>query len=166
VELSGNNTYTGATTINGGTTLQSGSNSALGTGVVTINATGTLDLHSPSLTVGGLSGNGVVTTTAGVAGSTSTLSVGNGNQTTFGGVFQDGTVQEGAVKVGLTKVGGGKLTLTGGTGPTTYSGKTTVVGGTLQVGNNTTTGLLVTVLRSTSCRPWYLGSVGRDTTFP
>ncbi len=129
VMLTGNNTYTGTTTINAGTTLQVGSSNPTGTGTVFVN--GTLELHG-SPTVSGLSGSGIVT--SGVAG-VSTLTAGAGNQSsTFAG-----EIQNGAGTVALTKAGTGTLTLTGNN---TYSGVTTIDVGTLQVGNNTTTGTL------------------------
>ncbi|HQU41360.1 MAG TPA: autotransporter-associated beta strand repeat-containing protein, partial [Pirellulales bacterium] len=134
--LTGSNTYTANTTVNAGGTLQVGSSDAnvlpngAGTGTVVVN--GTLDLNGYSPTIGGLGGSGTVT--SGVAG-TSTLSVGNNDQSSsFAGVIQDGSGT-----VSFTKVGTNTLTLTGSN---TYSGGTTISAGTLQVGGNTATGTL------------------------
>lgn len=125
VSLTGDNTYTGNTTINVGSTLQVGGSNAnvlpngAGTGAVVVY--GTLDLNGYSPTVGGLGGSGTVT--SGIAG-TSTLNVGNNNVwSTFAGVIQDG-----AGTVALTKIGTSTLTLTGAN---TFSGGTTIVAGIL-----------------------------------
>lgn len=79
---------------------------------------GTLDLNGFSETINGLSGAGVVQANGGI------LTVGdNDASSTFDGILQD--------KVGslaLTKIGNGTLTLAGAN---TYTGDTTVSGGTL-----------------------------------
>ncbi len=126
--LSGNNTYAGDTTISGGT-LQIGIATTLPTGVgkgnVSIGASGTLDLASNSISINGISGTGLVTSS--VAGA-KTLTVGNNDQTSsFGGVIQNGTGT-----VSFTKAGLGILTLSGAN---TYTGTTTVTLGTLKIGN-------------------------------
>ncbi|MCX5653657.1 MAG: autotransporter-associated beta strand repeat-containing protein [Planctomycetota bacterium] len=91
--LSGNNTYTGNTTISAGT-LKLGATDALPQGAdkgdVTVDST--LDLNGISPTVNGFSGSstGVVTNTA---SGPATLTVGGGDKGgTFSGTIQDGTV--------------------------------------------------------------------------
>ena len=137
------NDYSGTLTI--GTTyflsaavLQLGASNVLpdgsGKGDVAINSGGSLVLNGFNETINGLSGAGAVNN--GAASTTSTFTVGNNGQTsTFDGVIQDGA----AGTLALTKTGSGTLTLTG---PNTYSGTTTVSGGTLSlttgsIGNST-----------------------------
>ena len=122
--LSGTSTYTGATLVSAGI-LQAGAASGFSNqSNFTVNAT--LDLHGFSPTIGALSGNasGIVTTS--VAGAV-ILTVGNTN---VSGNFA-GVIQNGSGTVGLTKIGSATLTLSG---PSTYSGLTTVTTGTLQAG--------------------------------
>jgi autotransporter-associated beta strand protein len=127
----GANSYSGGTIIGSASgpsaTLQTGnSNQLLGTGTVTVNATGTLDLYGNSQTIGGLAGAGTVNTSGGAA----TLTVMPSGSTTFNGVINNGNGQ-----VGLTIAGTGTEILTGSN---TYSGATTInAGATLQIGNNT-----------------------------
>jgi autotransporter-associated beta strand protein len=129
--LSGTNTYTGVTTVTSGT-LRAGSTTAFGPmSEVTIGGSGVLDLANYNNTIYSLSGSGSVTLGTGVGG---TLTVGGGLgpfiNTTFSGVIS-GTG-------GLTyNTYGQSLTLTGAN---TYSGTTTITQGTLEIGNNGTTG--------------------------
>jgi autotransporter-associated beta strand protein len=126
--VSGNQTYSGSTVLLSGT-LEADSATALSpNSAFTVNST--LNLHGFNNTIGSLSGTGTVlnngTTTA-------TLSVGHDNtSTTFGGVLENGTSV-----LALTKIGSGTLTLTAAN---TYTGGTTISGGTLQFGNGGTTG--------------------------
>jgi len=133
--LSGANTYSGATSINAGTTKlgvsQNGTTSgAFGTGstALTVAKGATLDLNANSVTVGTLAGD--TTTTGGtITSSTSgaaSITVGGSTNTTFAGVIQNGSGT-----VSLTKGGTGNLTLAAAN---TYSGGTTVSGGTLFLG--------------------------------
>ena len=128
--LSGTNSYNGGTTINAGV-LQLGNASALGaaTGSLTVTS-GTLDLHGFSPTAGDLAGGaaGVITSLNGL----STLTVGTANSTTY-----SGTIVNGSGTVALVKNGGGSLTLLGNN---TYTGLTTVNGGTLALGGGGTSG--------------------------
>ena len=124
VTLSGNNTYTGGTTVAAGT-LQVGNTNALGanSGALAITG-GTLDLNGFNVTVGAFSGtSGIVTSNGGASG----LTAGDGSTQTYAGVIQDGTGS-----VSFTKQGSGTLTFTGAN---TYSGGTTVTAGTLRVGS-------------------------------
>ena len=119
--LSGESTYSGATSLNSGT-LKLGNASALGAATGTLTVYGTLDLNAYSLSKADLSGEGTIT--SGAAGS-STL-------TTSGDSTFSGVIQNGSGTVALTKAGTGTLTLAG---ESTYSGATTVAAGTLQLGN-------------------------------
>ena len=127
--LSGANAYGGDTVVAAGT-LKLGNAAALPQGVNSGNLSlfGTLDLNNFSPNLNGLSGNGVVTSSA--AGSP-TLTVGDNNATsTFGGVIQNGV----ATALALTKTGSGTLSLTGSntyTGPTAINAGGLVVGGSL-----------------------------------
>lgn len=125
--LSGANTYASTTTISAGT-LRIGSATALpsgpGKGNVSIGGSGTLDVNGNSITINGLTGTGLVTTSSGVK----TFTVGSNDQSsTFSGVIQDG-----GGTISLAKTGTGILTLSGAN---TYSGATTVTAGTIKIGN-------------------------------
>ncbi|HEV2969825.1 MAG TPA: protein-arginine deiminase family protein [Pirellulales bacterium] len=85
---------------------------------LTIDPGAMLDLNGTNQQIGSLSGTG-----GDIVLANSTLTVGNGSNTTFAGTF-DGNG-------GVTKVGSGTLTLFGAN---TYSGVTTVSNGTLQFG--------------------------------
>ncbi len=129
--LTGTNTNTGPTTINFGT-LQAGSTTAFGPmSEVTINGSGVLDLNNYNNTIYALSGSGFVTLGTGVGG---TLTVGGGLgpfiNTTYSGVISG---NGGLTFNNYEQV----LTLTGAN---TYSGTTTINQGTLEIGNDGTTG--------------------------
>ena len=125
--LSGTNTYSGGTTVSGGTLQLAGGN-ALGSGGLTANG-GLLDLNGHDLTVAGnnalpslsggypLAGGGVITDNS--PGSTTTLTVNQAINTTFGGALLPGA---GGRKLALFKAGNGTLTLTG----TSTTGSVTV----------------------------------------
>jgi autotransporter-associated beta strand protein len=118
----------GAVTMNGGA-LQStaGSTFAL-KGTVTVNSNATA------------SGPGNFALGSGAVSST-TFEVTNGSTLTFEGALVDGTKtgQTATQASSLVKSGGGTMTLVGAN---TYSGTTTIDGGTLQVGTNGTSGML------------------------
>ncbi|RYD31737.1 MAG: hypothetical protein EOP85_22440, partial [Verrucomicrobiaceae bacterium] len=123
--LSGNNTYSGATTISTGT-IAVGSTTALsGNSTVTIAGPGFLDVNGFNVTIDGLLGTGTITNN-GAAGSILNAGAG-GTSTQFDGVITDGTSS-----IALTKSGAGTLTLTG---VNTYSGTTTISNGTVSVAN-------------------------------
>lgn len=118
-----NNNYAGGTIVSAGV-LQMGVVNALPgnttAGDVTVNAT--LDLNGKNTAINGLNGSGTVDNTA--AGS-ATFTIGaNGNNGTF-----TGTIQNSSGALALTKIGAGTETL----GGFTYSGNTTIAGGTLNL---------------------------------
>ncbi len=117
--LSGANTYTGATAIAAGT-LQAGVANALSTSTaVTVAPGATFDLASNDQSIGSLAGAGSVQL------GSANLTIGNDEtSTTFSGVIQGSG--------GLMKTGAGTFILAGSN---TYTGATTIAGGTLQLGN-------------------------------
>jgi autotransporter-associated beta strand protein len=128
--LSGNNTYTGGTTVSEGTLIAANSN-ALGTGGVTVNGSlsangnGRLDLAS-SLSVSSLAG-----TTGGTVGlRANTLTVNQATNTAYRGTI-------GGTGGSLTKNGAGDLALYG---TNTYTGGTRLNAGRLLIGNNAALG--------------------------
>jgi autotransporter-associated beta strand protein len=125
------NTYSGTTNVAAGT-LQAGATTALSPNSA-FNVAAVLDLNGFSNTIGSLSGTGIVTNNGTAP---AILTAGNDNtSTTF-----SGTIQGGTSVLGLTKIGTGTLTLTGAN---SYSGGTTISGGTLQLGNGGATGSII-----------------------
>jgi len=116
--LSGTNVHSGGTRVWAGT-LKAGSNSALGSGALTVDAGASLDLSGFNATVAGISGGGNVRLGAGhfTAGSSN-------DNSTFSGAFS------GSGR--FDKAGSGTLTLTGDS--SSFSGSTTVQSGALTVG--------------------------------
>ncbi|HEY8993364.1 MAG TPA: autotransporter-associated beta strand repeat-containing protein [Lacunisphaera sp.] len=166
LNLTGSNSYTGATTINAGTLSASsladgGSNSSIG---ASSNAASNLILNGGTLQYTGAavstdrlfslqasssinaSGTGAVNFTntgsmdfnGGTAAKTLTLTGTNTGANTIAAIIGDNT---GATS--LTKSGVGSWTLTGAN---TYTGTTTIQGGTLNVGNGTSGSLGTTAL--------------------
>lgn len=129
VLMSGNNSYSGGTTISTGT-LAVNSSTALGIGSLTItpSGTGVLNLNGQALQVGALSGNSTAIIQSTVAGAASLTTTSTSN-TTYAG-----TIQDGSGVVGLTKAGSGILTLAGSNSNT---GITNVNVGVLALGNAT-----------------------------
>lgn len=147
--LSGTNTYTGDTTIDGGTLSHSTASAlGIGTGALTINATGILQatgtfLSSRAVVLGGIGG----------AGSGGTFDVtGTNNLTRTGVISGSGS---------LTKTGTGILTLTAAN---TYTGETYLNGGTLSIGNAEALGALPPSLGSTLYRVHLAGGTTLQTT--
>ena len=129
VTLSGANTYNGATNVNVGVLAYGADNvipSGSSAGNVAVNTGATLDLAGHNATINGLNdgmgGGGTVDST--VAG-TPTLTVGGNNATS---AFS-GTIQNTAGTLSLTKIGTGTVTLSGAL---SYTGRTTIQGGTLE----------------------------------
>ncbi len=151
--LSGNNTYSGPTTVNAGI-LQDGSSSAFGgaTGLsdVTVNAAGQLNVTNYSNTIGTLTGSGTVN-----IGSEVVLTVGNpyGNATVFSGTIagNGGLLMAGYVLdltgantyTGGTEISAGTLLADNASGSATGTGNITIdSGGVLQIGNVDTNGAI------------------------
>jgi autotransporter-associated beta strand protein len=131
VVLSAASSYNGSTTIQNSGTLKLGGNNLLPTTPqtgLTINTSATLDLASFSGAVASLTGDSTATVKNSVIGGTSTLTVNPASgSTTFAGIIA-GTNGGTQGNIGLQKSGAGTLVLTG---VNTYSGSTTVNGGTL-----------------------------------
>lgn len=128
--LSGNNTYTGATTISAGTLALGNNERIADTSAVTVAAGAVFELGTRSETIGSLAGSGTVSKTG---GGTDTLTVGGDNtSTTFSGVIQNS-----AGTLHLTKQGAGTLSLAGAN---TYTGTTTINAGTLVASNDSALG--------------------------
>ena len=122
--ISGNNTYTGATTISAGTLKLGASERIANTSALIVN--GTFDMNGYTETVGSLAGSGTVTSSA---TGTITLSAGGDNtSTTYSGIIQNGT----ATSVAFTKTGTGALTFSG---INTFTGGATLSAGTLNINN-------------------------------
>ncbi|MCX7424576.1 MAG: autotransporter-associated beta strand repeat-containing protein [Planctomycetia bacterium] len=155
--LSGKHTYSGMTTINGGTLrLTGGSNRLPTTTAVTLaNATGAvLDLNGQSQTIASLGGGGGkggnVTLASG------SLTMGDGNSTTYGGIIS-------GTNGNLIKRGSGILTLSNAN---TYSGATTINAGTIRLSggsNRLPTSTSVTLASGASA---VLDLNGQDQTLP
>ena len=119
--LTGNNNYTGVTTVAGGGKLLAGSATAFSAGSALTN-NGLVDLRGFSNSIANLGGSGTVTNSG---GSPVVLSVNLNGATTFNGLLTEGTSAL-ALRVG----GAGTLML--GNANNTYSGNTTVTSATLK----------------------------------
>ena len=126
MNLSGANTYTGATNLVKGA-LVGASTTAFGSnGALTVAGGADLDL-SDNITVGSLTGAGNIYALGGVR----TLTVGGDNtSTTFSGPLK--------TAVALTKVGSGTLTLSGNN--SLFSGGLTIDGGAVSLGSSNALG--------------------------
>ena len=106
--------------ISGGTLRAGAATNVYGaTSAITVNTPGFLDLAGFNQQIGSLSGSGIVTN----SGVGAVLTTGDATNTLFSGVIEDGASQ-----TALTKEGTGNFTLTG---INTYTGATTIDGGTL-----------------------------------
>jgi filamentous hemagglutinin family protein len=120
--LSGDNTYSGTTTLSAGTLRLSGGAAIVDTGSVTIaNAGGAILELTSSETIGSLSGGGA--TGGDVSLNANTLTSGDASSTSYAGIISGSG--------GLTKEGNGIFTLSGSN---TYTGVTAVNTGTLRLG--------------------------------
>ncbi len=154
--LSGNNGYSGATTINGGT-LKVGSATALGadakttvrdTSPVFVNTGGTLDIAGFTVGIANLT----------LAGGTISDSVGSGSLSAYSYTLLSGAISAALTDTGngapvnanlsntstataLNKSSAGTVILSGNN---SYTGATIISAGTLQIGNNGTSGTLGT----------------------
>ena len=125
--LSGLNTYTGGTTLQSGT-LKAGSNSAFGTGDLTIEG-GTVDLNGFSHSLGNISGpSGTIVTSTGSA----TLTFNETADPVFGGTI------EGSIKTVYNGTAASHLVLTGSH---TYTDGTTINSGTVIADNSDSFGV-------------------------
>jgi autotransporter-associated beta strand protein len=131
VVLSAASSYNGSTTIQNSGTFKLGGNNLLPTtpqSALTVNTSSTFDLASYNGSVASLTGDSTSTVKNSVIGGTSTLTVNPASgSTTFAGIIA-GTNGGTQGNVALQKNGAGTLVLTG---VNTYSGSTTVNGGTL-----------------------------------
>ena len=129
--LSGANTFVGAAAVNAGRLRAASAGALPTTAAVTVASTATLELDGFSRAIASLAGAGTVEN---ASATPATLTAGGSNaSTTFAGVIQDGA---GGGGLGLVKVGGGTLTLSGAS---TFTGSTTVNGGTLTLAFGTVT---------------------------
>ena len=129
--LAAANTYGGGTTITQGTVRMSGAGTMGATsGGLTVDG-GTLDLNGTSQSVGNFSGSGgTILNNASGTDVTLTIGTGNGDGGNYAGVIADNSTGTGTVA--LTKTGTGTITLSG---TNTFTGATTINGGTLSVAN-------------------------------
>ncbi|WP_395746032.1 autotransporter-associated beta strand repeat-containing protein [Prosthecobacter sp.] len=131
-QLTGANTYTGATTLSSGVLKMGGSNLA---SAIIVGSHAILELNGLDTKIGSLAGSGTVQNNSSTAATLTTS--GNDTSTHFSGIIQDG----GAGALSLVKLGTGTFTLSGGN---TYTGTTTISAGELQIGSGGTTGTLGT----------------------
>ena len=161
VTLSGNNSYGGVTTVNGGTlalngansttgattvnssgTLKVGNASALGSGALSVNSGGLLDLGGYNLTYASIAGTGRLSNSTGA----STLTLGDAGTTTFAGSLVDG-----GGTLALNKTAAGTVILTGSS---TASGGAVVNGGTLVLTNGSSFGSAITTATGTTLKAY------------
>ena len=127
ITLNGTNTFTGSTfTVNGGILTMAATTSLGSTGLI-VNGGGEVDLSNFDLNVSQLSGTGLIAN--GGSTTNSTLIVNQAGTTTFAGTIRDTTVAGNKI-LSFTKTGIGSIVLTGAN---TYSGVTSILGGTLSV---------------------------------
>jgi len=133
LNLSGANSYTGATTVNDGV-LQISHETGLGTtaGGVSVASAATLDINGVAVGVealtlaGALTGTGTASYAGGITLDTG-ATVGGDGDLTLSGIIADGTL------TALTKSGLGTLTLSG---TNTYTGATAINAGVINAQNN------------------------------
>ena len=136
--LSGNNTYSGPTTVTTGTLAAGSATGFSQKSLYTVN--GTLDLNGFSTSTGSLTGTGTVVNGSGNVAVPHTgnavLTVGSATSnlsSTFGGTIEDSVAVGAGGTLALIKAGTGVLTLTG---TNTYSAGTTIQAGVLSFGLN------------------------------
>jgi uncharacterized protein with beta-barrel porin domain len=127
-------TNVGGTAAGSAVTLKGGALNAFGsTSAMSVFTGSILDLGGFNQAIGSLSGVGTVTDN----GAAATLTTGDGTNTTFDGVLQDGSGV-----LSMTKAGSGIFTLSGAN---TFNGATTIDGGTLIVNGSTANSSLTTI---------------------
>ncbi|MBN1362221.1 MAG: autotransporter-associated beta strand repeat-containing protein, partial [Sedimentisphaerales bacterium] len=123
--LSGQNSFTGTTSITAGTLTLETSDALGGSTLDYTTSGGTLNIGNlTALELGGLSGDKNLVLTNGSSQAVALSVGGNSENTTYSGALSGAG--------SLTKTGSGTLTLTGSTG-NTYAGDTTVTGGSLNL---------------------------------
>jgi autotransporter-associated beta strand protein len=132
--LSASNTYNGGTTVSAGTIQLSSGGSIGSAGALTVQGTGTFDLHGNNQSVTGLSDGGVSTGTITSSVGSATLTVNPNVTGTFSGTITDGGSGN---SLSLTFAGPSTETLSGNN---SYTGLTTVTGGTLIAASNSALG--------------------------
>jgi autotransporter-associated beta strand protein len=120
--LAGANTYTGPTVVSAGTLVLTGGSALADNDAITVASGAVLDMEQ-SETIGALNGSGTVR--------------GRGTLTVTGGGIFGGTLSDGSRPLGLT-VNGPSTTLVLTGANDSYTGPTTVSGGTLQVDGSLT----------------------------
>jgi autotransporter-associated beta strand protein len=159
--ISGSNTYLGNTTIitlTTGSVKLDGGNDRLPTGTKLVfgggAVSGILDLNGRNQTVAGLSTSGTGSANEIKSATAATLTVNTADASVFSGKISGATA--------LTKAGAESLTLSGNN---TYTGTTTVDGGTLVINGNQSTALGNVSVNNAGTRLKGTGTVGGDTTF-
>ncbi len=140
--LGGTNTYTGATTVDSGyfvTLNQTHAQGMAGPGVtggvissatrLIVNANGKVDLDNTAQTVAGLSGSGLIYSNVGDNIKGLTVNVASGITETFSGVVGYAQTSN-SMYMSFAKTGAGTQILSG---ENTYTGDTTISGGTLSI---------------------------------
>ena len=129
-------TATGGATLVSGGTLVVGGPAALGTGELTLQGTGTIDLDGQSVTVNGLTGGGGTVTNSGSQASTLTVQLSGGSLQTLASI-RDGTSP---MALAVTGNGGGGIFSEYLQGGSTYSGGTSVTNALVELTFDTALG--------------------------
>ncbi|WP_248312082.1 autotransporter-associated beta strand repeat-containing protein [Bosea sp. BK604] len=138
VELGGANSYSGPTSIGAGVKLTALTDAAFSPNSdVTLAATGALMVNGHSTTVRSLAGSGLVVNGHDTQLGTLTVALPSG-AATFAGTLSDG--EPGDAALTLVKAGAGTQILSG---RNSYTGGTTISGGTLQLGDGGTSGSIL-----------------------
>lgn len=132
LELNTINTYSGGTVVSNGTIKVGNANaiSSTGSGNVSVQGAGVIDLNGMNNAINGLNGDGTVDNSS--VGS-SILTIGNNDSS---GVFS-GTIKNTSAALAVTKTGTGIQTLSGAN---TYTGNTTISLGTVKAAHPTALG--------------------------